>query len=112
MDDEQKLQMYLYENDTELRVAEYKYYGEKHGLTVTDVGEWINVSNGYEYFRFKVTTRGKTRLLHLSNRIHNRDAFHEQFREYISPEKLMIYIKNHGLAKTTNQWIDFTSCNK
>ena len=107
-----KMELYLYHNDEEFLVWEYKHYGEKHGLTVTEIGGWINVSNGYECFRFKVRTRGKVRLLHLSNNIHNKDVFHEQFKKYISPEKLMLYIKQHGIAKTTNKFIDFTEFDK
>lgn len=96
------------EDDERRLIKEYFYSAEILGLKITEFFGWIEVFNGYDCFRFKVNTSGKIRLLHLSNRVLGKEKFHEQFRKYISPKDLMIYIKEHGQAKITNKWVNFT----
>lgn len=96
------------EKEMETLITEYIHYGTKLGLKVTECFGYIFVFNGYDRFRFEVTT-GKTRLLHLSNRIFGKDVYHEQFNRYITPKDLMMtYIKEHGQAKVSGKWVNFS----
>ncbi|MDO4178153.1 MAG: hypothetical protein Q4D21_03090 [Phascolarctobacterium sp.] len=107
MNKNKKQQRQFEDSCQQAKIQEYIYYGEKLGLKITEYFGWLEVSNGYDRFRFEVTN-GKTRLLHHSNRVLGRDVYHEQFCRYISPKDLMTYIKEHGLAKVSGKWVRFS----
>ena len=79
---------------------------EEYGYTAEQRGDMVYITSQYEHWSFEANShpRAKVKLLH---RGLNGEGYHRQFHTQITPHDLILYIRQHELARFTRTFVKF-----
>lgn len=81
-----------------MMLNDVKPYCDIYGFKVNNIFGQVHISTKYEkwYFESNINPQAKIRLMHKNRRD---DRWHCQFRENVTPEELVLYLKEHEDSK-------------